>query len=564
MKTGVNSCQLTLIGAFRLNNADGARIDISSRRGQALLAMLATSGSGERTRNWLQDRLWGSRGPEQAQASLRRELSNLRKIINTQGAELLHADFSRVWINLEQVEIDTRKLDQSITGEFLEGLDLAGEEGFEDWLREERQRQEKRVPLKPVTNLAAELVKKASPLVAAEFAIRPVIAVMPFNSNITSSQEAAIVQGLSEDLIDRLSKLRWLPVIARSSCFALAGKGLDAVAAGAALGARYIVEGMLRDSNAGRQLAASLTDAETGQTIWSNRTAMPPEGDFGAFDDMLDAIAAAVGLKVDRNEQERALTKTQSDLNVSELIWRGRWHLNRLGQGDIEIARNCFDEALRREPNSPEAIIQSAWVTMWGLWLKRGTREEISAARKQAQRAIMADHDDARGHMLAGIAEIWLQQPLRAEALLIRAIDLNPSLVLAHSELGSALYCKGDPQQAISFLNFAIRLSPNDFTLFYSYGELAIAHLMLGNFDAAVEFADKSIMLRSAYWHGHVTKINALARSGKIDLARSAFADLQNSNIGFNESFIDWLPFVDSNWNDFLKDGLNLIEGCID
>ena len=73
---------LNLLEAFRLTSPEGARIDIVSKKGMALLAMLAMAGDGERTRAWLQDRLWGTRERAQAQSSLRRELSNLRKCLN--------------------------------------------------------------------------------------------------------------------------------------------------------------------------------------------------------------------------------------------------------------------------------------------------------------------------------------------------------------------------------------------------------------------------------------------------------------------------------------------------
>ena len=131
---------LRLLGAFRLDAPGAQRVDISSKRGQALIAMLATAGGGERTRSWLQNRLWGSRGNDQAQASLRRELSNLKKAVNRPGAELLKADYNRVWIDLALVQVDLRELDRPPGSELLEGLDIAGEDGFEDWLREERGR----------------------------------------------------------------------------------------------------------------------------------------------------------------------------------------------------------------------------------------------------------------------------------------------------------------------------------------------------------------------------------------------------------------------------------------
>jgi len=72
--------ELSLLGPFRLQGRDGERIKIGSKKGQTLLAMLATSGGGERSRGWLQEKLWGSRGPDQGRASLRRELSNLKKL----------------------------------------------------------------------------------------------------------------------------------------------------------------------------------------------------------------------------------------------------------------------------------------------------------------------------------------------------------------------------------------------------------------------------------------------------------------------------------------------------
>jgi TolB-like protein len=458
---------LSLHGPFRLDGPDGARVPVSSKRGQALLAMLATAGAGERTRAWLQDRLWGSRGSEQAQASLRRELSNLKKAINRPGSELLQADWSRVWLDLGLVTIDARSLDDDRSGELLEGLDIAGEDGFEDWLREERTRAATRAVPQPPPQSAA-----ATPLLA-EFALRPAIAVLPFGWVLPDPARDATAEGLSEDLTDRLAKLRWLPVIARSSAFAEATLKGDPRAAGRALGARYVVEGSLRDTPGGAQLAASLSDTESGEVLWSDRVALPDGGDPEGFEALLATIAAKLDLKVDQREQARAIARPPSDLAVRELIWRGRWHLNRLTRADSVLARECFDQALAQEPNSPEALIQATWVRLWDLWVTRGSDAEIREVRAMAQRAIITDYDDARGHMLAGIAEIWLRQPLRAEALLRRAIELNPSLVMAHSQLGCALHLKGEHAAAIERLRLAIRLSPNDHDLFFTLDELA-------------------------------------------------------------------------------------------
>ncbi len=542
--------RLWLHGPFRLEGADGKRIVVTSKRAQALLAMLATAGAGERTRTWLQDRLWGARGAEQAQASLRRELSNLKKLVNRTDGELLLADHGRVWLDLAQIEIDTRALDGERSAELLEGLDIAGEEGFEDWLREERARSEARPA-------ASSQQATATQPPSAEFALRPAIAVLPFTSSETDSARSAAAEGLSEDLTDRLAKLRWLPVIARSSAATQAALQPDARAAGLALGARYVVEGAIRPAPSGPQLSASLTDTESGQVLWSDRMALPEGGDPDGFEALLATIAATLDLKVDQREQARVANRSPAELAVRELIWRGRWHLNRLTREDAASARACFDQALALEPTSSEALIQATWVRLWNLWVTRGSEADIREVRAMAQRAIIADYDDARGHMLAGIAEIWLRQPLRAEALLRRAIELNPSLVMAHAQLGSALHLKGEHSEAIAQLQIAVRLSPNDHDLFFTLGEMACAHLLMGDNALALDFAERSISRRGAYWLAHVVKVCAL---GLLDRERDtvgALADLEAANPAFHDGHIDWLPFIDSSKRQELRDGLN-------
>ena len=553
---------LELLGPFRLLAPGGRRVDISSKKGQALIAMLATSAGGERTRSWLQNQLWGSRGQDQAQSSLRSELSNLRVLLNTELTPLLNADHSRIWLDLNCVDIDLRKSAIHGNGEFLEGIDIAGENGFEDWLRDQRHRFEAETSGIPSRIPESEVVRRTAPSpISNHFAALPALAVLPFVNLTGQPGQDYLAEGMSEDLIDRLSRLRWLPIIARSSSFAIRETDPDPKRVGEMLGARYLLDGRLRCQSGVNILSASLVDAENGNTVWSNRMVLENQDGPDAFRDLLTGLTTALGAKIDTEEQSRALRKPQSDLNVRELIWRGRWHFNRFTARDSVQATALFAEALEREPTSPEAIIQSTWARLWDLWAQRGTDEDIRAVRQMAQKAIIADYDDARGHMLAGIAEIWLRQPIRAEALLRRAIMLNPSLVLAHGELGSALYLKDEPEQAIEVLNFAIRLSPNDHAMFYILGELAMSHLMLGNYAVAIEHADSSIMNRSAYWYSHIVKINALARSSRTDEARNALEDLRMSKTLFDDSHIDWLPFIDSKWNAFLKEGLNLARG---
>jgi TolB-like protein len=578
LTSGAAKYVLSLLGPFRLSAPDGQRIDVSSKKGQALIAMLAMAGGGERTRSWLQMQLWGSRGADQAQASLRSELSGLRNRVNAGSQPLLMADHSRIWLDLSLVEIDARSGVDAMGEEFLEGLDVAGEDGFEDWLREERARHELRNeqrheqrqsdgPHSRNTEIVQTKVNQSKNSVVAgpmDFAALPAIAVLPFANNTDDHELDFLAEGLSEDLIDRLSRLRWLPVIARSSSYSMRGSDAGPIEIGARLGARYLLEGHLRSKGKDSTLSLSLSDCDTERIIWSANTPIGSTDSMTAVEDIISDMTSMLGLKIDIEEQRRALAKPQSDLNVRELIWRGRWHFNRLTKEDAEQARSYFARALEKEPNSPEALIQSTWASIWALWVVRGTDDDIRAVRQQGQKAIIADYDDARGHMLAGIAEIWLRQPLRAEALLRKAVELNPSLAMAYAQLGSALMLRGDAEEAIVQLHVAVRLSPNDIDLFFFVGELAMACLIAARYDDALEYAEQAISRRSAYWQSHVVKVNALINLDRMEEARKAWLDLKQTKRGFEPAHVDWIPFVDSHQNTKLKTGLNLVAGITD
>ena len=97
--------RIDLFGPFGMFDSAGRRIELTSKRGMALMALLATARGGIRARGWVQDMLWGSRAPAQAQASVRRELSNLRSVLNSGSEPLLDARFGRIALDLDQIDV---------------------------------------------------------------------------------------------------------------------------------------------------------------------------------------------------------------------------------------------------------------------------------------------------------------------------------------------------------------------------------------------------------------------------------------------------------------------------
>ena len=553
--------QLQLLGPFRLSDAQGQRIEIVSKRGMALVALLAMAPGGERTRNWLQDVLWGSRGHVQGQSSLRRELANLRRDVNVGGHELIGADHNRIWIALDQVTVDARsgqRPSSSFSTSFLEGIDIPGEDGFEDWLREQRLllKEDPGQGSIAQAQLPKDIVDLASPVPG--FSGRPAIAVLPLDNLTGDDGLDYLSDGISEQLIDRLSRLKWLPVIARSASFAYRDKSTVVRDVGTALGARYVLDGHIRQSDNSFHLSLEMADVDTGYAVLTHKSDLPIQFDRETLDDVILEIVGVMDMRIDSAEKTRASRKSESALTVEDLIWRGRWHLHRFTREDSVIAERLFREALAISPSSPEALVQMTFFKARSIWTARKSEAEMRELRHLAQQAIVADADDGRPYMYAGMADLWMKRTSLALPLFEKAVELNPSLSLAHAQIGSTHILAGNPEQAIVPLRMALRLGPNDEHTFFVLGELAIALSMLSKWSLAVEHADLALNRRMAYWYAHTLKINALARQGELESARAAAADLRTVKPDFSLDAIEWLPFIDRKWNAFIREGLNM------
>ena len=388
------------------------------------------------------------------------------------------------------------------------------------------------------------------------FSGRPALAVLPFDNVTGDAKYDYLSDGLSEDLTTRFSHLRWLPIIDRNSSFALRGAPMGAREIGRLLGARYLLEGSLRVVGKQLRVTARLVDSDAAHVFWSGEYDVQIPDLVSTLEEVASCIIATLEGRMGRAEETRARGRRRSRLDSWGIIWRGRWHMNRLTDADAEEARRLFTEAVNQDPQSAEALIHLTWWTWYDVWRQRRPRDQILAFRNLALRAVEADALDSRGHLLAGCAEILLRDLDRALDHLERAIRLNPSLAYAHAQIGSSHMLAGRPREAIAPLKTSLRLNPQDHYVFYVLGELAAVHHMLGDWEEAVALADKSLGLRPAYWHARMTKIGALSRIGK-EAAAAAERDILFCQHGeFSREYIEWLPFKDRGWIDYFTEGV--------
>lgn len=390
------------------------------------------------------------------------------------------------------------------------------------------------------------------------FGGRPAIAVIPFDNLSANAHLEHVADGLAEDLITGLSALRWLPVIARNSSFLFRGRHMAAADIGRALGARYLLQGALRVGDEKVRVNVELIDAQTACNMWTGRYDEKLGNIFEVQDAIVERIVSTLDFQIDLAEQRKSRAISPESLDVWGLVHRAIWHQNKLTREDATKAHELLDQALARDPNSVNALVQKAWWHFWDVWTQRGHRDGLIEMQKLSRKAMLLDSLDARGHMLLGIALLMMREPVRGRAPLQESIRLNPSLYLAHGSLGTTYVLEGEPRSAIPPLLTAMRLNPHDLYMFHAMGELAIANYMLGEWAEALAWCERSLNLRPGYWYPRAIRIAALARSGDLEAASAALQGLRSRNEGMSANHVYWVPFTDRKWNDYLMEGLTL------
>lgn len=387
------------------------------------------------------------------------------------------------------------------------------------------------------------------------FGDRPALAVLPLKIVGTSEDKEYVADGLVDDIIAGLMKMRWLPVISRHTSFYHRNSSLDTQAIGRAIGAGYLVTGSIRFIQDDIYLHINLVDTETGHNLWGNKYNICFHDLPSLQDEITASLVCTIDNEIGKTEQTRAQKRKPEDLDTWQLIRRGTSHLHLLTKEDAAKAREFFEAALERDPNSVEAHVQMAWWYFWDVWTQRGDHSGLHKIEKLARRAMHLDPLDGRGHMMLGIGQLMMGKPELGRTNLFEAKRLNPSLVSAHSTYGSTYILSGEPEKAIDPLLLAIRLNPRCLFMFHYLGELAVAFHMQGEWAKAIEFAERSLQFRPGYWYAKAVLIASLVRSNRV---AKALEIADNDFVTFAAKQINWLPFSERKWNKYLIEGLEM------
>jgi adenylate cyclase len=369
---------------------------------------------------------------------------------------------------------------------------------------------------------------------------KPSLAVLPFINMSRDPEQEYFSDGMTEDIITALSRIRWFFIIARNSTFAYKGHSVDVRKVAKELGVRYVLEGSVRKAGSRVRVTAQLIDGDTGKHVWANRYDREFDDVFSVQDELTETIVGALDPELGKAERERAKAKRPENLDAWDVYQRGLWHLYHYTKEDIEKAQKLFRQATLLDPNLGVAFSGLAEAFYFSLVYGHSDtpehdREEALVA---ARTAVELDGEDAVAHSTLGRIYYVRREHDLAIAELQTALELNPSLAWAHYGVGAALVFSGRAREALPFLQTAMKLSPRDPNMGSFLVRMADAYLFMRDYDEAIAWAKKALRQSGFQWSRYAVLVSALGHLGRLEEAKRALQELRTRRFDFSIEFV--------------------------
>ena len=369
---------------------------------------------------------------------------------------------------------------------------------------------------------------------------RPSIAVLPFTNLSGDPEQDYFADGMVEEIITALSRLRWLFVIAHNSSFTYKGRPVDVRQVGRELGVRYVLEGSIRKAANRVRIIGQLIDASTGAHIWADRFDGAIEDIFDLQDQVTASVVGAIAPEMEQAEIERARRKPTENLDAYDYYLQGMAKVYQVTRHANDDALRLFYKAIELDPNFATPYGMATWCYAWRKvngWMADRAKEIAETARL-ARQAVELGKKEAVALTMGGFALAFVMGEVEDGAAFIdQALILNPNLAAGWSLSGQVNVFLGEPEVAIERATRAVRLSPLDPFTFFAFATIGAGHFFAGRYDEASSWAEKG--LRQANYAG-AARIAAVshALAGRLDQAQKAAARLRQIDPTFRVSDI--------------------------
>jgi len=352
---------------------------------------------------------------------------------------------------------------------------------------------------------------------------RPAIAVLPFVNMSGEARQEYFSDGISEDIITALSKLRWFFVIARNSTFTYKGKSVNVKQLAGELGVGYIVEGSVRKDGDRVRITAQLIDTATGSHIWANRYDRKLADVFSVQDEITDAIVASIEPHLYAAENFRARRKAPENLDAWDLVMRALWHFWRISSEDFRIAEQLAEQAIAIDPGYAQAHAMLAVSHATGVHMGwEDGAAVLPIAERAALTAVKIDNEDPWAHLGLAFTQARLGRHAESRTSFETALQLNPNFSLAHGIYGLVLSWSGRWREGAESAHRALRLSPRDPLAAMFYAVAAYAAYIERDYAESIALCRKSIRLRGDFTGAWRVMVAAAGMTGDTETAAEA------------------------------------------
>ncbi len=381
---------------------------------------------------------------------------------------------------------------------------------------------------------AQEVEKASQQQMAFPLPDKPSIAVLPF-LNLTGEQsQDFFCDGLSESLITALSKMPQLFVIARDSTFRYKGEGVKTKQVSEELGVQYVLEGSVQRAGDRVRITAQLSDALTGQYLWSERYDRSLKDIFDLQDEITMKVLTELRVKIFTvGETARIVTKETNNLQAYLKVLEADWYKNQNNKGANAVALRLSLEAVRLDPNYPMAHIVLSRALAQEVWLgaSESPQETLANAMKEAHRAIELDSSSAEALAAAANIFLLLHQHNKAIEVAEQAVRLNPNNASAIFFLATSLNYSFRSEEALPLLRQVIRLSPFAPVAYYQFG---VACRETGRFEEGIAAIKKALQIAPNSLLANVILASLYSYAGREDEARAAAAEVMRIDPNFS------------------------------
>jgi TolB-like protein/class 3 adenylate cyclase len=368
---------------------------------------------------------------------------------------------------------------------------------------------------------------------------KPSIAVLPFTNLSGDPEQDYFADGIVEDIITALSRIRWLFVIARNSSFTYKGRVVDIKQIGSELGVRYVLEGGVRKSANRVRITGQLIDASNGAHLWADRFEGALKDIFDLQDQLTANVVGAIAPRLEQAEIERAKRKPTASLDAYDYYLRGTASAHLFTREANGEALRQFHKAIEIDPIFAAAYggAVRCYAQLWANGWMSDPPKEIAETTRLARRAVALGKDDAGALAWGGLGLALVTRELDDGAAFVdQALTLNPNLATAWHVSALIRLWLGEPETSLEHEARAMRLSPLDPLIAQMHSASAWAHFSAGRYHDALSWSERAIREMPNWVPAYIVNAASNAIAGRFDEARKAVAQLRRLSPAFRIS----------------------------